>query len=74
MMKLSPRLFIAYHKQISRLEAGEDLRRLRLSCAPNLKQEALDGLQRDLTSTARGDSARIIKGPQDLAAFLSGRR
>lgn len=60
MMQMSVRLMRAYHKQIGRLHAAEDLRSLRVTLASRMKPEQIDALIRELREEINPDAGHKI--------------
>jgi hypothetical protein len=60
MMGLSSRQVQAYHRQIGRLRAANDMRLLRIIRAPHLKPDAQNDLWRELQQEARGTPEKTI--------------
>lgn len=62
----TPRQVAAFHAQIARLQAADDLRALRTSTAPYQKKAALDTLVRELRAQATGkDDVPLIRSAAD---------
>lgn len=73
---MTPRLTRAYHRQVARLEAAEDLRSLAISLAPHMKEGARRNLADTLRKRASGesDAPKLITSPEELSRFLRGER
>jgi hypothetical protein len=71
MMKLSPRLIIAYHRQIDRLRAAELLDLLSVGCAPHREPAARKELYDELVRRVRAEPERTINTAEELAQFLA---
>jgi hypothetical protein len=71
MMCMTPRQTQAYHRQVDRLQATEDLRALDLLLAPHMSKDGREELVRSLMRRARPDK-KVRAVPLDaVASFVN---
>ena len=76
MMRLTPNLIRAYHRQIGRVAASRELRQIRVASAPHMSKDGRSELDRELRReiAAEPEKKIVISDNASLRNFLRGRR
>jgi len=69
-MKMTPRQINAYHKQLVRIHATEDLRMMRVVSAPYMSKQDYSKLRDNLVTNAQGKSNLVVVKPAEVRQFL----